>query len=491
MSRHISLFKQNVNLGKILRCVILIFFIFKNIKTTKKVSRVDNESPAAITGVKSGDCVLEVNGEDILGMRITEVASLVRSKNDHVALLLWTTGMDPKCHPDSLCCGPMPMNLERLTASITSILAALECPVCMDTIPPPCVQCQNGHLVCAKCSMRAEKCPVCRDKYSPGRSLIAENVYNSITEAFQLNLNDGKLREKLFGAKCKRVRKMVPTEIDKPMKSHTHTFLAKLLGKSTSVDNIMSKKEDEKIRLTYQSTNMDKRKSISLSTSEIFCPDTTISIRRCPSGSTLGCHTDEDLVRGSYQPTLNGGNFLGTKRPKSCNVSAERINNFQDIQIHVPAKISETEFLCPADISCDASIKASALISHILTTHKIPIISFGTSSAEISLPPRSPVENACLVLALEQHQFWLRLDYNGDGDIFVSVLIQGDVEEARKYVLEIAISNSEKADIFRKELITRHQVYDMEQHSWKVNFCKDVVGFKKGLNIKFSCNFRM
>lgn len=87
--------------------------------------------------------------------------------------------MDPTCSPESLCCGPMPLNLDRLSSSVQSILAALECPVCLDTIPPPVIQCMNGHLVCFKCRSRSEKCPVCRQKYSSGRSLIAEQVCNS------------------------------------------------------------------------------------------------------------------------------------------------------------------------------------------------------------------------------------------------------------------------------------------------------------------------
>lgn len=141
-----------------------------------KVSGLDKESTAAMTGLKVGDCVLEVNGEDVLGLRIKEVANLVKAKSENVTLLVWTTGMDPSCSPESLCCGPMPLNLERLSTCVQNILAALECPVCLDTIPPPVIQCLNGHLVCMKCRVRADKCPVCRQRYSTGRSLIGEQV---------------------------------------------------------------------------------------------------------------------------------------------------------------------------------------------------------------------------------------------------------------------------------------------------------------------------
>lgn len=141
-----------------------------------QVSGTDKDSTAEQTGLRVGDCVLEVNGEDVLGLRIAEVAQLVRAKTENVTLLLWTTGMDPTCSPESLCCGPMPINLDRLSSCVQSILAALECPICLDTIPPPAVQCTNGHLVCVTCRSRAEKCPICRQRYSGGRSLIAEQV---------------------------------------------------------------------------------------------------------------------------------------------------------------------------------------------------------------------------------------------------------------------------------------------------------------------------
>lgn len=206
--------------------------------------------------------MLEVNGEDILGLRIAEVAQLVRSKAENVTLLLWTTGMDPRCSPESLCCGPMPLNLDRLSACVQAILTALECPVCLDTIPPPAAQCMNGHLVCARCRIRAEKCPVCRQRYSAGRSLIAEQVYSSITDAFKVRDDEGKLREQLFGAQC---RKAAPAmENMKAVQSHTHKFLAKIMGKATSLDGL------NKASAAAERSREETTKQLSLSVNEIF-----------------------------------------------------------------------------------------------------------------------------------------------------------------------------------------------------------------------------
>jgi hypothetical protein len=121
----------------------------------------------------------QVNGEDVLGMRIADVAGMVKSKIDHVSLLLWNTNLDQACE-SNLCCGPMPMNYEKLAATVQTILTAIECPVCFNTIPSPFTQCQNGHLLCLKCRARSDKCPICRDRYSVVRCLLAEQVIKFI-----------------------------------------------------------------------------------------------------------------------------------------------------------------------------------------------------------------------------------------------------------------------------------------------------------------------
>lgn len=82
----------------------------------------------------------------------------------------------------------MPTSLQRLSSCMNTILSVLECPVCLDTVPPPAHQCANGHLICARCRLQSERCPVCRQRLSRGRSLLADKVYNSLTEAFHLKV---------------------------------------------------------------------------------------------------------------------------------------------------------------------------------------------------------------------------------------------------------------------------------------------------------------
>lgn len=75
----------------------------------------------------------------------------------------------------------MPLSLQKLTSCVSAIVAALECPVCLDTIPPPAHQCVNGHLLCVRCRVHTDKCPICRVPFSRGRSLLADQVATSPT----------------------------------------------------------------------------------------------------------------------------------------------------------------------------------------------------------------------------------------------------------------------------------------------------------------------
>jgi hypothetical protein len=86
-------------------------------------------------------------------------------------------------------------------------------------------------------------------------------------DAFNLRESaDGKLRERLFGPKCSKDRKTIEDTDSKPTHSHAHKFLARIMGKSTSVDNLASNKKNG----STLSLNMAKNKSLSLSSSEIF-----------------------------------------------------------------------------------------------------------------------------------------------------------------------------------------------------------------------------
>lgn len=64
------------------------------------VSKVDEGSPAETAGVRGGQCLLEVNGEDLLGKCVSEVADRVRTNSSQVTLTVWQIGINASCSPE-------------------------------------------------------------------------------------------------------------------------------------------------------------------------------------------------------------------------------------------------------------------------------------------------------------------------------------------------------------------------------------------------------
>ncbi len=99
----------------------------------------------------------------------------------------------------------------------------------------------------------------------------------------------------------------------------------------------------------------------------------------------------------------------GTRRhPRSCSGSTESLPIFQ------PSGYRDRDdafYFCPSGIECENDkLKCHQLVQHVNTAHQTPTIIFGSSSAEISLPPRLPIENASLVLEMDGKQFWVKVN---------------------------------------------------------------------------------
>ncbi|KRZ62450.1 E3 ubiquitin-protein ligase Siah1 [Trichinella nativa] len=60
------------------------------------------------------------------------------------------------------------------------VLSVFECPVCLDYMLPPYLQCQSGHLVCGNCRPKLTCCPTCRGPVPSVRNLVMEKIANSV-----------------------------------------------------------------------------------------------------------------------------------------------------------------------------------------------------------------------------------------------------------------------------------------------------------------------
>lgn len=145
-------------------------------------------SQTIILFIRAGDCLLKVNRVDLLGVRMQDIASLI-GRTDQVNLEIWRRPQDDffasgeedqentvyECPAGSTCSnksdtavalqGPLPEVAHKLASTISGVVKALECPVCLESSTPPVSQCVHGHLLCVGCRPKTERCPVCRVRY--------------------------------------------------------------------------------------------------------------------------------------------------------------------------------------------------------------------------------------------------------------------------------------------------------------------------------------
>lgn len=109
------------------------------------------------------------------------------------------------------------------------------------------------------------------------------------------------------------------------------------------------------------------------------------------------------------------GSLMGSRRrPRSCNGSCESLPVLISQNGSGVAVADESFYFCPTGMNCvNDKLKVEQLIQHVNSVHRLPTIFFGCSSAEISLPPKVPIENASLILEMDEKSFWVKVTVDG------------------------------------------------------------------------------
>ncbi|XP_049884254.1 uncharacterized protein LOC126379511 [Pectinophora gossypiella] len=156
------------------------------------VREVVPNSRADSAGLKTGDCLLQADGRDLLGLPVGQVAGLIRGDGAGrgVSLLVWNCGVDPKDDPELLwSCGGGSRG-EKSRRALAGVVKALSCCVCAATATRA-LNCARSHLYCEACWRRLERCALCREplpaKDSPyARNLVAEQVFEAIATEYEI-----------------------------------------------------------------------------------------------------------------------------------------------------------------------------------------------------------------------------------------------------------------------------------------------------------------
>jgi hypothetical protein len=63
---------------------------------------------------------------------------------------------------------------------LSDVWGILECPVCLQIVAAPVLQCRQGHHMCNACSKRVSSCPLCKRSMSTTRNYAVEAMVDKI-----------------------------------------------------------------------------------------------------------------------------------------------------------------------------------------------------------------------------------------------------------------------------------------------------------------------
>nr|XP_003699686.1 PREDICTED: uncharacterized protein LOC100875813 [Megachile rotundata] len=343
------------------------------------VGCVETGSLADTAGLRPGDCLISIDGKDLVGLKIKQIATLIQCyQDDNIKLYVWRN-VDEDTQEDSGIAikGPLPEVASKLANALSGVVRVLECPICLESSLPPVSQCVHGHILCMECRPRTPRCPICRVRLGQGRCLLADKLHKIFRDVFNIkdDLPDNaehrtqSFRDRLFG-KCKK-KTVEQTERDNnSVSSKTRRLLLSKLfrvgiEKATSADNLTI--------TSTQTLNMNKAQSSNFND----CLNLYDRIKSASTGE-LSKETmkniHEHLQTDSMTGTTSSTTSLMSNVPATP-VWGGSMNSISFMQISCPlAKQS----------GCRDIITSDTVLEHLSVNHEVPQVHF--YSIHIKLP---------------------------------------------------------------------------------------------------------
>ncbi|KAF7991423.1 hypothetical protein HCN44_002985 [Aphidius gifuensis] len=344
------------------------------------VGYVEPASVADFSGLRSGDCLLEIDGIDVVGLRVKEIASLIKKEPGTIInLQVWRNteqnNYQDTCDDGAALSGPLPTLVRKLAKAVSGTVRTLECPVCLETAISPISQCVHGHILCSGCRSKTPRCPVCRVRLGQGRCLVADEVQRHIREAFedtkigqnqtQVNLS---LREKLFGKMAKKFD-ILDGKKNHNLRGKNKPSLARLLlggfEKAVSAENLVTIVENNQ-RTQDESPGAYRRLG-----------------ELCQHDRTKSASTGELCITRSESMRINENinSYIATS-------SGHLINNTNNNTNTNTNNIIITSFPCPLSrkTNCREPINYNELVEHLGRIHIAPQVHFYDKKATIPIP---------------------------------------------------------------------------------------------------------
>ncbi|XP_011646105.1 uncharacterized protein LOC105432839 [Pogonomyrmex barbatus] len=352
------------------------------------VGYVEDNSPADLAGLRSGDCLLGIDDTDLLGLKIKDIAILIRNKENtqDLTFFIWRyTHQEEEQNDTGLALkGPLPNVAKNLANALSGTVHALECPICLESATPPVSQCVHGHILCVVCRPKTSRCPVCRVRLGQGRCLLADKLHRVLRDTFNVNNDETinktasghyNLRGQLFG---KKSSKRQETSIANQSKNNCamlkprQFLLARLLlggrEKAASADNLtkVSEISEEAVTIPDGATNINSLR-VRLSLND-----------RTKSASTGELSRDSKARINDSSSRIVEASTMDFSQQSLSLPQTPRWGGSTD-------SISCVQLTCPFLQSCKEVVTCDSLLEHI-RTHAIPQVHFYSGNARIPFP---------------------------------------------------------------------------------------------------------
>jgi len=227
----------------------------------------------------------------------------------------------------------------------------------------------------------------------------------------------------------------------------TNKFLTRILGKSSSVENLSSNPANLSATPQNLSEFSSNLKAKSLSTSEICHPPGSQSLSRSPSINST--HRIDVL------------HYSRSIRPASYHGSCESLD--------ADLRDKEHLYCCPCEQDCPGLMKVLDVLQHIQESHKGPLVHYFKPRLSVSLP--LPFEDtAVIVISSYGSTFFFKVvhqpsesDKCGPGDTEVWLWLLGSQQQADNYELIVNLKGHGDQG---KELNFRCRALSLSSHSW-------------------------
>ncbi|XP_076241111.1 uncharacterized protein LOC143183466 [Calliopsis andreniformis] len=350
------------------------------------VSHVETESLADAAGLRAGDCLLSINGKDLIGLKIRQIAIFIHhSQESNIKLFVWRYTNEEKEEQKEIGIaieGPLPDIASKLANAVSGVVQALECPVCLESSMSPVSQCVHGHIICVNCRPRTSRCPVCRIRLGQGRCLLADKLHKIFREIFNIkdNSHDNiqyqgwSLRDRLFGKNKKNRATSQIVRNSGVLPKARQLLLNKLsfngLEKAASVDNI------SKVSNITSSTNETVISSLDLN-ERLSLYDRTKSA----STGELSKDMNNVIISNRLQPNTSNRRISSTTsllpNVPSTSIWGDSVDSVFCIQITCPLSKQS---------GCKDIMTYDAILAHLRGSHDIPQIHFYSIHVKIPFP---------------------------------------------------------------------------------------------------------